>query len=78
MPIDEKRRGEIIMSPDVEPTAAQLEELRETAETVVHFLSEDPLNWQDVPHLLKNMLRVFRPLSGEDIRHYASDDDKPH
>ena len=79
MAVDERRRAEILCSSEIaELSASQLELMRETAQSVVTLLGEDPPLMRDVHMQLLNMLKMLRPLSGDDLRGYCTvDEDKP-
>ena len=79
MVVDEQRRAEILTSSEIaELSAPQTELMRETAQSVVTLLSEDRPPMKEVQLQLLNMLKMLRPLSGDELRAYWTvDEDKP-
>ncbi len=74
MAVDERRRTEILTSSEIAVLSApQLELMRETAKSVVTLLSEDQPPMQEVRMQLTNMLKMLRPLSGDELSAYIKD-----
>ena len=79
MVVDEQRRAEMLTSSEIaELSAPQTELMSETAQSVVTMLGEDPPPMQEVRMQLLNMLKMLRPLSGDELgAYYTVDEDKP-
>ena len=73
MTIDERKRAELILSPNAEPTEAQWRELRTHVDTLAALVKEDRPDGDQVVIVLKNALRIFRPLTGREIQRLADD-----
>lgn len=67
----ERRRVEAILTGDTEPSPADLEELRTMADTVKALLGAPEPDHVAISSTLKNMMRIYRPMTGEDIQRYA-------
>ena len=69
MAIDERKRAELIASTDLaELSDEQIEELRESARSLVALLDGDPPMMREAHSRLLEMMRMLRPLTGEDIQ----------
>ncbi len=71
---DDKREGrrvEAILAGNKAPTEEEVKELREMVGAVDAMLQEERPPHDDIVAMLKNMLRMYRPMTGEDIGRYA-------
>ena len=77
MTVDERKRTELIASDVIaQLSPARVKELRESADALVQQLVEPP-QLGEVHSTLLAMMRLFRPLTGEDIRRLADDSADP-
>ena len=71
MTVDERKRGELIASNEIAQLGpAKVKELRESADALVQQLVEPP-QLEQVRSTLLAMMRILRPLTGEDIGRFA-------